>query len=537
MRTDAFLSNWVLNTLWLNGKRFSFDMFPPKRVIYDDPSDFICQQTSRQVGKSTDLAALKIGYATSIRNFHTLFIAPQAKHKSDFSHQKLLPMIEGSPFIKRNFTSYRLTNNVDLKQFTNGSTMMLKFAYLSDLPLRGPSSDFNVWDEYQDSNPALFQIGQETLSHSIFKKTMVTGTPKTSITPLHKVWESSTKLEVLYKCTGCGHWNLPSMPQVQPHGCACEKCSKLLTPDIWEWVATGDPNSEIQGYHYNKLGLAIFGDPSTNWKKDVWNKLHGADGERKTPAQFKNEVLGEVDDDSVRPITVEDVKACCNTERSLMTIDIIEKRAYNRTENIELEFPLYCAIDWGTTNTTSSNTVLVLGAPDYANQEYIKIFLIKKFVGEESNYEFILNYIYKLYKLLPNIVFFSADNGMGAAPNSLIRNKIGYEKLFGFQFVPNQKEKAKWHVVQGSTQEQINAYFTVSKIIAYDQFFYEIKNNKWEFPKWEDFKEYGKEVLNVEQQFDEDRNKYIYTHLTENPDDVPSALIYLRLLIELSAGL
>ena len=534
-RVEAYLSNWVESTLFLNGKPFSFTMFPPKRVIYDDPSDFIVEMTSRQVGKSTDLAAIQIGLTTAIPHFHTLYIAPQSKHKSDFSHQRLNPLIESSPFIKMNYTSYRLVNNVDLKQFTNDSFILLKHAYLTDLPLRGPSSDLNLWDEYQNQNPAIFNVGQETLNRSMYKRTMVAGTPRTTITPLHKVWEASTKYEVFYKCEGCGHWNLPSMKHVKFEGPSCEKCGKIITAEKWEWVCTGDPKAESSGYHYNKLGLAIFGDEATIWKKDVWNKLNGPEGERKTLKEFKNEVLGEPDDDSVRPITIQDVIDCCDTQRDVYTLEGLEKNAYNMKEI--KNYPMYCAIDWGTTNTATSNTVLILGAPKSNDPEKIKVFLIKKFVGEESSYEYILNYIYRIYAAVPSIRFFSADNGMGAAPNSLIRNRLGFEKLFGFQFVPNQKDKVKWHVVQGTSQEEINAYYTVSKVTAYDQFFYEIKDSMWDFPMWDQFGPYGKEICNVEQQFNEEKSKYLYTHAPENPDDVPSTLIYLRLLIELSAGL
>ena len=35
---ETYLSNLAENVLVLNGKPFSFDMFPPKRVIYDDPA-------------------------------------------------------------------------------------------------------------------------------------------------------------------------------------------------------------------------------------------------------------------------------------------------------------------------------------------------------------------------------------------------------------------------------------------------------------------------------------------------------------------
>lgn len=537
-KPTLFISNLVEQVLFLDGKKFSFDMFPPKRVIYDDPSSFICQKTSRQVGKSTDIAAQMIGNGVARKNFRSVYIAPQSKHKSDFSHQRLNALMEGSPYVKNNYMSYRLVNNVDLKQLTNGSFMLLRHAYLSDLPLRGPSSDWNFWDEYQDANPAIFGIGQEMMSRSEFKRTMVTGTPKTSITPLEKVWQGSTKLEIGYKCQKCGKWNFPSMENIFEFGPGCVKCKTPLTPDKWEWVVSGDPLSEVQGYHYNKLSLSIWGDPFTNWKKDVWNKLHGPDGVRKSLREFKNEVLGEADDEATRPITESDLIKCSDNSLELVSLESLEsKEIFNEFNYMELKQPVYCAIDWGTTNTTTSNTVLILGAPDFVDSAIIKVFHIKKFIGDESSYDYILNYIFTLNKIMPNIAFFAGDNGMGHTANSIIRNRLGPDKLFGFQFVANQKEKAKWHSVVGSSQEEVNSYYTVNKVTAYDQFFYEIKNKLWKFPNWEQWRNYAREILNVEQSFNEDKNKYIYTHLTDNPDDVPSALIYLRLLIELSYGI
>lgn len=537
----TYLSNLAEQLLWLNGKPFSFEMFPPKRVIYDDPCKSIVQQTSRQVGKSTDLAALKVLHCVVYPFFKTLYIVPQSKHKSDFSHQRLSTLLEGSPIIKKKYLNYALVNNVDLKQLSNHSFMQLKHAYLTDLPLRGPSSDMNVWDEFQDANPDIYGIGQETLNRSTFKKTIVTGTPKSSITPLHRAWESSTKFEVFFKCTHCGHWNLPSLKHVQPHGPACEKCNGILEPDKWEWVLTGDPTAETNGYHYNKLGLAIFKDIATDWKKDVWNKIYGPEDQRKTLREFRNEVLGEVDDDSMRPINEQDIIECCSDRKALVEDDLSIKDFMQDKDFIEMKFPIYCAIDWGTSNTSTSNTVLVLGAPSLRKRDddatVIKVFHIKRFTGEESSFDFILNYIYDLYRKYPNIVFFAADNGMGSATNSLIRSKFGPEKLFGFQFVANQKEKLKWHVVEGSAQEQYNAYYTVSKVIAFDQFFYEIKEGLWSFPNWSEFKTYAQEILNVEQEFNETKSKYIYTHKEQNPDDTATALIYLRLIIELGVSL
>jgi len=536
--SNVYISNLAEEILMIDGHKFSFDMFPPKRVIYDDPSIFIVQKTSRQVGKSTDLGALMILNGVAIPGFKSVYIAPQSKHKSDFSHQRLTPLLEGSPYVKNNYLSYRLVNNVDLKQMTNSSFMLLRHAYLTDLPLRGPSSDWNFWDEYQNGNPAIFGVGQEMLSRSRYKRTMVTGTPLSSNSPLEKVWNGSTKLEIAYKCQKCGTWNFPSMKHVKQHGPACEKCDGILTPDVWEWVVTGNPTSEVQGYHYNKLSLAIWNDPFTDWKKDVWDKLHGPDGIRKSRREFINEVLGEADDDATRPITEMDVIKCCNSNLALMHIeDIFEKKMSTDLQYHELHLPIYCAIDWGTTNTITSNTVLMLGAPDRTDDKKIKIFLVKKFIGDESGYTYILNYILDLYAKMPNIVFFAADNGMGHATNSILREKIGADKVFGFQFVPNQNEKTKWHSVEGSAQEEVNSYFTVSKTTAYDQLFYEIKNGLWEFPNWEQFQIYGKEILHVEQLFNEEKSKYTYTHLKDNPDDVPSTLIYLRLLIELAHGI
>jgi len=187
----------------LNGHPLSLDDYPHLRRIYDTDANEVVLHFSRQTAKSTTLANLMIANSALIPHFKTLYVAPTVDQTKVFSHDRVNPIMEGSPFIKENYLSSSLVQNVFMKQMLNGSRMYLRYALLSADRLRGYSADMNLFDECQDLRADIVPVIRETMSRSMYKKSLFSGTPKRTRGTLADIWNRSTQHEYVIKCQGC----------------------------------------------------------------------------------------------------------------------------------------------------------------------------------------------------------------------------------------------------------------------------------------------------------------------------------------------
>ena len=173
-------SDFAENFLFLNGRSLSLDDYPHLRRIYNDNSNELVLKFSRQTAKSTTLANLMVANSAMIPFFKTLYIAPTVDQTKVFSHDRVNPVIEGSPILKEFYTNTSLIQNVFMKQFLNGSRMYLRYALLNADRIRGYSADMNLFDETQDLKADIIPVVHETMTRSIHKKVLYAGTPKRS---------------------------------------------------------------------------------------------------------------------------------------------------------------------------------------------------------------------------------------------------------------------------------------------------------------------------------------------------------------------
>ena len=114
----------------------------------------------------------------AIPYFRTLYVSPTVDQTKVFSNDRVAPPMEGSPVIKDYYMSTTLIQNVFTKQFLNGSKIYLRYALLTADRLRGISADMNVWDECQDIRADIIPVVRETMSRSMYKRSVYAGTPK-----------------------------------------------------------------------------------------------------------------------------------------------------------------------------------------------------------------------------------------------------------------------------------------------------------------------------------------------------------------------
>lgn len=198
-------SDFAESFLHLDGNLLSLDDYPHMRAIYNESSTDIVLKFSRQTAKSTTLANIMVANSALIPYFRTLYVAPTVDQTKVFSRDRVAPVLEGSPLIKENYMNTSLVQNVFMKQLLNGSRMYLRYALLSADHLRGYSSDFNLFDEAQDLRADIIPVVQETMSRSLYKRSLYSGTPKRTKGTLADLWFASTQNEYMLKCSHCNH--------------------------------------------------------------------------------------------------------------------------------------------------------------------------------------------------------------------------------------------------------------------------------------------------------------------------------------------
>lgn len=474
----------------------SLDDYKHMRPIYDSMHDSIVLNTSRQVGKSSTLAMMMLSNSIMYPGFRTLYISPSVDQTKVFSSDRVETVMLQTPYIKQHLMSSALVQNVFTKQLKNSSKMFLRYALLNADRIRGISADACYFDECQDQLLDVIPVIQETMARSMYKWNMYSGTPKTSTTALAKLWRASTKNEWMVKCTqmGCKKWNYLDDQNIGDFGVICRYCGKPLDTSYGQWVITGDPFATHQGF---RVSILMFDKaPWVNWQRDLieYRKIY-------SEGVFFNEKLGLEYDSGAKPITLDEIKACCTGGPMLDSPDSII--ASKRT---------YLGLDYGPTNSTKSNTVATV----IQNEgDILKVVYAKKFLGPEADYSYIHKAIPSLFSKW-NVTLIGADYGLGEAPNSEIRNKIGFERLIAYQHVPNQKNRSQWNTKMPA--------FTLNRTQVMSEYFQRIKHRKIIFPRWEDFEPFADDILAINTEYDEERGKVRYTN--DDPDDFFQALIY-----------
>ena len=501
-------SQFAENFLFLNGQPFSLDDYPHMRQIYNSGAKQVVLMFSRQTAKSTTLANIMVSNSAMMNHFKTLYIAPTVDQTKVFSHDRVNPVIEGSPLLSKHYTNTSLVQNVFMKQFLNGSRMYLRYALLSADRIRGYSADMNLFDEVQDLREDVIPVIQETMSRSEHKISWFCGTPKRTRGTLANIWRRSSMCEFMPKCTSCNHWNLLNEDSIGDTGVICSKCGVLLDLKTGEWVAHSpnkDPN-DLEGYRVCLLHFA--NSPWVDWQKDVLEKRQNT-----SRGIFYNETLGMEYDAGVTPVSESELIATCDPDLSM------DEEPQGRQK----DYHSIMGVDYGPVNSDSSNTVISIMQRQGTKN---KVVYMKKFIGKEADFAFIHRELPRLFKKW-KCIHVAADYGMGEASNAELRNRLGQTKVIAFQHLPNQKERIKWNA-------KMPAY-TLSKNQAMDNFFAKIKKREIILPKWDHTRHFADDFLNVQIEYDEERNVSRYINI--GPDDAVHATLFASTALELQAGM
>lgn len=248
--------------------------------------------------------------------------------------------------------------------------------------------------------------------------------------------------------------------------------------------------------------------PWVDWQRDVIYKM-----ENHSAALFHNETLGLEYDSGSSPITKEEIIRACNPNQPM-----VEEPRPGDTAQLTI-----MGIDYGPVNSDSSYTCVSI-VQENAGKFQVKY--AKKFTGKEADYSFIHEEVPKLFKKW-NCTILASDYGMGEAPNSEFRKRLGVEKVFPFQHLPTQKEPMRYN-------PKMKAY-TLNKTFVMNRFFKMVKSERLLFPKWEDFEVMSSDISNVIIDYNEEKNTEKFTNI--GPDDFVHATLFATLgLVSLSSN-
>ena len=505
------LSDFSENFLYLRGQTFSLDYYPFMRRIYNSNSDKIALKCSRQVGKSTTLANIMLSRACMTPDLSQMYISPSVRQTQEFARDKVEPPIKQSPFIKKYMVNSKMLQNVYKKEFTNRAVIDLGYALLDAERIRGFSEDINYFDETQSLKKEVIDVVEETMNNSLTSKSVYAGTPKRTKGTLATYWFSSTQYEYALKCDACNHWNILDEENIGLEGLICSKCGNPLHSGKakGQWIATYSnmgKKPQIEGYRICRLHFAHA--PWVDWGKDIIYKK-----ENQSKALFHNETLGLEYDAGSIPITKNQLMNSCSSTF----------RMTGKPDKFVKDKRTIMGIDYGPVASDSSNTVITVLQE---REGKLQVLYAKKFLGKEAAYSNIHREIPKLMKKW-NCSHLAADYGMGEAPNSEFRSRLGADKVIAYQHLNSQKQKVRWN-------QKMPAY-TLNRNAIMNQFFKWLKKGKIVLPHWEDIHEIAHDIRNVIVEYDEDKNKTKYVNI--GPDDFVHSTIFAMVSAMMTYGM
>jgi len=462
-------------------------------AIYDYPARELVLKAGRQSEKSSIIACKAIAEMCMIPFFRVLYVTLSGKQVSDFSNDKVHNVLMYSPFIRKHYYSGSkgdLIKRITDKSLSNGSHIAMRSAFRTAETIRGFSADEVIFDETQSLLTDNILIIKECISRSKYQWTVYAGTARTSDNPIEYYWQRSTQFEWLIKCEVCGHYNYQDETILRPHNLACTKCNSNIDVRNGIWVARNKDATDVAGFRLTQYMLSGV-DYSKLWEKFQTYPI----------TQFRNEVLALPSDAAMRPVTVDELIACCNPDRR------------NEVVELPMEGFTIAGIDWGT--GTQSFTVLVVATIE---GEKVNVRFAKRFPAGDplKDLEEIINIL-----TLMHVKVVMPDWGFGFIANEELARKLRDLNVFvaPVYYTAGSVEVPKWDGTK----------YKVNRTTSLAQMFSAIKKREIEFFNWNEFQTYGNDILHIyiDERHGIGRQEIFYNHSPDKPDDFAHALNYI----------
>ena len=481
--------------------------------IYDRPDRHILLMFGRQSEKSTTLGNKLLALMALLPYYKVLYVSPSQTQTRKFSQDRIAQPLIVSPRL-RELVGTIAPDNIHQKVFVrNQSSIELRYAFLNPDRVRGVPADHLVVDELQDVFIDSVPVLEETLSASDRPthagwKTMA-GTPKSLDNTMAHYWSLSTQSELVIPCErhgetnrpGTWHWIVAGEDNIGKKGMICEKCGNLVDRyhPLRGWVDTVS-GAKIRGYRLPQILAPYVKD--SQWDEKIIYKYNSYGR-----AQFLNEVLAIPWEQGVRPITQGEVMSCCDPDWKMTREQMREAlRWYTQRE-------VFAGIDYGTGE--NSWTVIALGA--YVQPTVFKIFYLHRFTGRETSTDMQTKLLLELLTRF-NVLNSFGDYGIGYQQNDVLTRERGARRHHILQYAASAKRKIYYNPSKGrwigERDDLMSAVLNA------------IKTRKIQFPSWDVFAPFGQDILNITAEFNEARQRTVFSHHPEKPDDSFHAILY-----------
>lgn len=488
-------SDFIQKTIRLDGHEWRFRDRPYIFEIVNSTAKRNLLLAARQTEKSTTLSGLMLAKGCLNPNYNMLYVSPTMKQTGVFSRKKIDEPFETSPLLRKNFYPGVKGFRVEEKRLKNFTTFYFRSAFRDADSIRGITADWQARDEIQDILSDVIPVIEACSQKRKHAQFFNAGTPKTFDNTIHLEWEKSNQCEWHVKCLKCGHWNRLNIDLVllDKPGLWCKKCQREIHTRYGCWVKARQ-DSEISGF---RLPYIILPTEDLDFK-ELFFKMRNFG-----TAALMNEVFGESYDYGQKPITLEDMKACCSDSA------IIERLPDELTT-----LQTYCGIDWGA--GTSGFTVVCVGYPLLDGT--FKYLYFKKFIGREAEPENLLPLIAQII-INFNCHIIGADNGFGFGLNDRLKRMIPSN----YTYVTFMHSYIKKFVAYDSAADR----YVTNRTEVMTEAFNRIKARKIEFFRWNDMADYAQDYLNINTEYSDRLRQMRYIHT--KPDDSMHSGLYALL--------
>jgi hypothetical protein len=480
--------------VFLDRDLISFEGRPYLPAIYGVTARNLVLRCSRQTEKSTFLVNTLLFAACTSPGIQILFVSPRMEQARLFSNVRLLPAIEQSPLIRRTLLGTRKQKLPVMNlEFANGSRVFVRASYHNADSARGISADLLLVDEMQDIAPGSLPVLQETLSHSLNRRIILTGTPKSVDNHLEGIFNQSTANEWTVTCSACRKGTILNEHALGPHGIVCPDCGQSLDPTQGRWESRNPEATWGDGYWINHAMV-----PWVNY-------CELADRQRTyDPAQFKNEVLGLPSALGDHVVTRTEMEACCTELPMAKSIDEIPAEGRGH---------LIAGIDWGGGGV--ARTVIVIGfmRPDFSFQ----ICHMDRFPGREEP-DRILSEVTERCRRFQVCCIAADGGGNGHVYNRLLLERVDQQVPFvAILYSASDHAPAK---------DGALIRWTVNRSATIGGLFTRVKKRLLVFPRVEDVSSYLDEFACEVAEYDDQQRAIKYTHPETQQDDALHATNY-----------